>query len=249
MLEPSGVLFLGRPHVAKKPEARRSAPPAGWPVVQVRLTGRSRSGRSSTPTRAAWPRPPWSPRNPARPTSQGQPTAQDRSRSAGAITHCRSRDSRRASERGGRRIGPSPGAATLTVLRHDRTVSDSPSSSGGARVHIPGGEIGEGATAVAFVLHPHGLSRRWGCAQVSPDPRLDRGLRRRGRTHAGPAACPPTLPCTGPSPVYRSKTRPARGPKSGSRGKTQLRCVQGRRASSDSHRQIVVAEMVTTNPR
>src|SRR5450759_2826634 len=51
------------------------------------------------------------------------------------------------------------------------------------------------------------------------------------------------------SPAYRSRTRAALDPKSGSRGKIQLRWVHGLIASSSSQRQIVVSEIDATRPR
>ena len=51
------------------------------------------------------------------------------------------------------------------------------------------------------------------------------------------------------SPAYRSRTRAALAPKSGSRGKIQLRWVQGLIASSSSQRQIVVSLIEATSPR
>jgi hypothetical protein len=51
------------------------------------------------------------------------------------------------------------------------------------------------------------------------------------------------------APAYRSRTRPALGPKAGSRGKIQLRWVQGLIASSVSQRQIVVSLIEATSPR
>jgi hypothetical protein len=49
--------------------------------------------------------------------------------------------------------------------------------------------------------------------------------------------------------AYRSSTRAAFRSKSGSRGKIQDRKVQGRMASSASHRQMVDSEMLATMPR
>src|SRR5579863_4567863 len=51
------------------------------------------------------------------------------------------------------------------------------------------------------------------------------------------------------SRAYRSRTRPALVAKLGSRGKIQERWRQGRMASSDSQRQMVVPEMSATMPR
>src|SRR6266542_928582 len=51
------------------------------------------------------------------------------------------------------------------------------------------------------------------------------------------------------SPAYRSSTRAALASKSGSRGNIQERKVQGRMASSASHRQIVDSEMLAAMPR
>ena len=51
------------------------------------------------------------------------------------------------------------------------------------------------------------------------------------------------------SPAYRSRTRAALGSNAGSRGKIQLRWVQGLIASSLSQRQIVVSLIDATSPR
>src|SRR5574337_257395 len=50
-------------------------------------------------------------------------------------------------------------------------------------------------------------------------------------------------------PSYRSRTRPAFSANCGSRGKIQLRYLQGRSASSLSQRQMVVCPMEATRPR
>src|SRR5258708_6734598 len=47
---------------------------------------------------------------------------------------------------------------------------------------------------------------------------------------------------------YKSRTRPALAAKSGSRGKIQLRCCQGRRASAFSQRHRVVPLISASKP-
>ena len=49
--------------------------------------------------------------------------------------------------------------------------------------------------------------------------------------------------------AYRSNIRPALGTKSGSRGKIQVRCCQGRMASSLSQRHTVLSLTVATMPQ
>src|SRR3990172_279590 len=50
-------------------------------------------------------------------------------------------------------------------------------------------------------------------------------------------------------PWYKSRTRPALDSNWGSRGKIQLRCCQGRMASSSSQRQMVLPLICATRPR
>ncbi len=86
--------------------------------------------------------------------------------------------------------------------------------------------------------------------------RRDRRVCRRGRTHARPGADdrgePELSGDSGCGPGWRSSQPTAhirRGPGFGPRTGIQLRCRQGWMASSESHCQMVVPEMLAARPR
>ena len=109
-------------------------------------------------------------------------------------------------------------------------------------MHIPGGQVGQGAAAGVFVFDPRRAAWcRWvlGC------------LRMRACTILSSALITYSLAANGASSkrrAYRSSTRAALVVKSGSRGKIQDRCCQGLIASAESQRQMVVPEIEATMP-
>src|SRR5205823_1663267 len=112
-------------------------------------------------------------------------------------------------------------------------------------VDIPGGQIGPGSQTAVFVFDLHRLIWLWGQRFCFSAPRLHAGLlvgRQDELIWAEFTTLPETL-------WYKSRMRPALASKSGSRGKIQQRCCQGRMASSLSHRQRVVSLREAASPQ
>src|SRR5438105_1082291 len=101
---------------------------------------------------------------------------------------------------------------------------------------IESGQVSPGAATLVLMLDPHrpaGLANPSGMLTGSC---LDTGLLV-SRDHELIVLQRPAIPA---ALVEVQKMRPALRAKSGSRGKIQVRCCQGRIASSCSHRQIVL---------
>jgi hypothetical protein len=110
-------------------------------------------------------------------------------------------------------------------------------------MHVPRGQIGPCAFTEIFVCDPGGTARRWSQRRLLAATGLNTAFSSAEMTNSRAFR---GRPCQTRS--YKSRIRPALAAKSGSRGKIQLRCRQGRSASALSQRHKVAPLMAATNP-
>lgn len=111
-------------------------------------------------------------------------------------------------------------------------------------MHIERGKIGPCSGTLIFVFHPGTSPWARGGGRMQAHARLNAGLLVGADDELVPAQ-----PATFPAPLVEIENAPGFAAKSGSRGKIQKRCCQGRMASSCNQRQTVVPLMAATMPR